>query len=437
MLVSVLLPDAFALAYSQDELANMPAMYGYAVVRWLAMVNFVVLPIAVFYKNRTIRNIAIYFGMLVTILQICFYPQYLLDFTSSAGKGLNSISIISDGVKSFLINPIFRSIWFGAQIVLQMIIPVVLAIQEKHVFNFKDGKEYLHFFLCLPMIVLASIPVYLPQHLFGYTNLIFSRYGVIHFCWVVFMVFEIAGLYFVFRRRDPETKMVVLLVLAFCLIMQYLQMYSAISIKVAKLPFQLCNLGAFLVLLSLVAKSKKLFNFTVVINVIGVLFAVACPDVSNKGLFYFYNMHFILEHTNLLVVPILTLLFGIFPRLDKQALKDCLIGFSIYFVSVWVLGTICNAIASKTGNGFWSANFLFMFDVSKASNLLGDWIKVLFTGFNLGYATIYPYAQFIVYVVFIAICVLLWLAIQLVYKVKDNITLKKSLKHANISEKSD
>ena len=82
-------------------------------------------------------------------------------------------------------------------------------------------------------------------------------------------------------------------------------------------------------------------------------------------------MHFILEHTNVIVVPILALLFGLFPRLDKKALKHYLIGFAIYFVSVWLLGSIFNSIALSTGNGFWSANYLFMFDQATAAEFLG------------------------------------------------------------------
>lgn len=425
MLVSVLLPDAFALCYSADELAAMPARYGYAIVRWFSMVSFVCLPIAVFYKNRTIRNLAIYFGVAVTIAQICFYPQYLADFTSTAGRGLNSISVISDGFKQFLINPVFRSIWFGLILCLQLVVPIVLAIQEKHVFNFKDKKEYLFFFICLPAVILSSTPIYALQHLFGYSDIIFSAYSPIHICWFLFLIVEIVVLYFLFRKQNTETKMVLLFVLSLSLIMQYLQMFSAISINIARLPFQLCNLGSFFILFSLISKNKKLFNFTVIINVIGVLFALISPDLDGKGLFYLYNMHFILEHSNVLVVPMLALLLNIFPRLDKKALCDCLLGFTIYFVCAWALGTMFNAIALKTGNGFYAANYLFMFDSAKAAKLLGDGIVKLFVSFKIGYATFYPVIQLLIYAIFMAICVLLWLAIQLIYKIKDKIAKKK------------
>lgn len=435
MLVSVILPDAFALSYSKEDLASMPARRGYAIVRWFSMVSFVCLPIAVFYKNRTIRNIAIYFGSIMTIVQICFFKEYLADFTSTAGRGLNSISVISENFKQFLINPTFRSVWFGILMCLQLVIPVVLAIQEKHVFEFKNKKEYLYFFITLPCIILSALPIYVLQHLFGHTNLIFEAYGLVHFAWIFFLSGEIVALYFIFRKQSEETKMVLLFVLSLSLIMQYLQMFSAISINIERLPFQLCNLGSFFILISLITKNKHLFNFTVIINVIGVLFALASPDLDGEGLFYLYNMHFMLEHGNVMVIPLLALLFGIFPKLDKTALKDCLIGFTIYFVCVWALGTMFNAIALKTGNGFWKANYLFMFDASKAMKLLGDGIGKLFVSFKIGYGTFYPAIQLIIYAVFMAVCTLLWLAIQLIYKLKD-ISKNKKQKLAVAGEAS-
>ena len=435
MLVSVILPDAFALSYSKEDLASMPARRGYAIVRWFSMVSFVCLPIAVFYKNRTIRNIAIYFGSIMTIVQICFFKEYLTDFTSTAGRGLNSISVISENFKQFLINPTFRSVWFGILMCLQLVIPVVLAIQEKHLYEFKNKKEYLYFFITLPCIILSALPIYVLQHLFGHTNLIFEAYGLVHFAWIFFLSGEIVALYFIFRKQSEETKMVLLFVLSLSLIMQYLQMFSAISINIERLPFQLCNLGSFFILISLITKNKHLFNFTVIINVIGVLFALASPDLDGEGLFYLYNMHFMLEHGNVMVIPLLALLFGIFPKLDKTALKDCLIGFTIYFVCVWALGTMFNAIALKTGNGFWKANYLFMFDASKAMKLLGDGIGKLFVSFKIGYGTFYPAIQLIIYAVFMVVCTLLWLAIQLIYKLKD-ISKNKKQKLAVAGEAS-
>ena len=431
MLLSVLLPDAFKLCYSKEDLVNMECNVAYALVRWFSMVSFVTLPIAVFYKNRTIRNIAIYFGLAITISQVCYLNEYLQDFTSPMGRGLNSIPVISSNFKNFLLNKSFRMIVFGLVVGLQLIIPIVLSIQDKYLFNLKNKKEYLYFFITLPCVIISAVPIYVCQHLFGYTNIIFEPYSLIHFGWFALLICEVVTLYYIFRKKDKDTKMVVLYVLGLSLIMQYLQMFSAISINAARFPFQLCNLGSFFVLLSLITKNKKLFNFTVIINVIGVIFALASPDLDGKGLFYLYNMHFILEHSNVLVIPLLALMFGIFPRLNKSSLKDCLLGFIIYFVCAWFLGTIFNAIEAQFGGtGFWSANYLFMFDSAKATKLLGDWISKLFISFEV---TLYPIIQLVVLSAFLVVCLLLWLLIQLVYKIKD--AKKNNLPHEiNIDE---
>ena len=204
-------------------------------------------------------------------------------------------------------------------------------------------------------------------------------------------------------------------------------MFSAISINIERLPLQLCNIGSFLILFALIFKNRKIFNFTVIVNVVGVLFALAMPDLDGEGLFYLYNMHFILEHTNVIVVPILALLYGLFPRLDRHALKHYFIGFCIYFASVWLLGTMFNAIASSTGNSFWSANYLFMFDQATAMELV-EFLGVLFNpAIKLWHFTFYPVIQLVVFVVFNLICLLVFFSIQLIYKLKDKISNHKKL----------
>ena len=425
--ISIFLPDSFVLCLSSDELGNGKDQ-AFAILRWFNMVNFVVLPIAVFYKNRTIRNIALSFGVIVSLVAIFYYPQFLECFTSSAGRGLNSISTLPESIKNFLINADFRSIVFLITCLLQLLIPLILAINEKHIFNFKNKKEYINYFLVLPFVILSCIPIYVPQYLFGYSNIIFSAFSTPHILWIVGLFVVTTALYFIFKKQDKSIKMVVLFVLALSLFMQYNEMFGAISINLKRLPLQLCNIGAYLILLSLICQSKRLFNFTIIINVVGVLFALAMPDLDDKGLFNLYNMHFILEHSNVLIVPVLALCFQIFPRLDRFALRDCLIGFTIYFIFVLILGTIFNSIALTTGNGFYEANYLFMFDKAEAVGML-PFLSTLFdTTIKIGSLTFYPLIQGVVYAVFILVCLNLYMAIRLIYIIKDKIFLNsKSL----------
>lgn len=425
-LLSILLPNSMLLCYSQEELGTNPVPTGLVIVEWLSKVAFIVLPLAVFTNNKTIRNIAIYFSTIITFIQIIMYPMYLDCFTSEIGRGLNSISVLSVGFKDFLRNPIFRSFIIGIIWLLELSIPVVLAVQEKHIFEFKDKKAYGYFFMTLALIILSVMPIYVPQYLFGYTNLIFEAWSLPHILWLISVIAEIVIIYFALRKKSEPIKMLVLYILALSLLMQYNQMFGAISLNIARLPFQLCNIGSYLILVALITKSKKIFDFTVIVNVVGVIFALAVPDLDGEGLFYLYNMHFILEHTNVLVVPILALLLNIFPRLDKKSFKHFFIGFSIYFVAMLILGTLFNGIANHTGNDFYSANYLFMFDQETASELVPFFGKLFETKINIGTFTFYPVIQPIVYVVFNLICCAIFGIIQLIYYTKDKLIKKEN-----------
>lgn len=426
VIFNIFLPDGFTISLDKEILLG--GMHqGYAILRWLMCLPFVALPIAVFSKNRQFKNIAIYFCVIVTLVSVAFYSKHMQFFTSADGRGLNSVSVFSKGFKQFLLNGTFRGIFFGFLTMLELCIPIMFAIQEKHVFNFKSKADWLSF-LILPFVIISSVPIYVPQYLFGYSNIVFETFGLIHWLWVVCTIILLVSLYFIFRKKGEKVKKVLLFVLSLCLVYQYTQMFGAVSISLKRLPLQLCNLGAYLILFSLITMNRKIFNFTMIINVVGVIFALAMPDLDGEGLFYLYNLHFILEHTNVLIIPVLMLLFGVFPRLDKFALRDCLIGFTVYFISVWALGTAFNAISNATGNGFYSANYMFMFSSETASEIL-PFTKALFDlNFKIGYAVFYPIIQILVYIVFSIVCVALYFAIKFLYYLKDKVVHKQSKK---------
>lgn len=423
--LTIILPDALSLCYDQEILNVLDGEYaGPAILRWLGTLAFIMLPLAIFFKNRIIRNIAIYFCTLMTVISVAFYPTLIEFLTSTTGKGLNSMSIVSEGVKEFLINPVFRSFILGLIWGLELMIPIVLAVQEKHIFNVKSLKEWGYTVLVLIVSILSCMPIYVPQHLFGYSKIIFDAWSIPHILWILFVIAEIIVLYFIFRNKDNEIKRIMLFVLSLSLILQYNQMFGAISIDFERLPFQLCNIGSYLILFALITKSKKLFDFTVIVNVVGVIIALAMPDLDGEGLFYLYNMHFILEHTNVIVVPILALVLGVFPRLDNKTIKHVLIGFSIYFLSVLLLGTIFNGIAVHTGNDIYEANYLFMFSKEKAMEFIEFVGPIFDITLKLGVFTLYPLMQLIIYAVFIAVCMLVYGVIRLIYFTKDKITSK-------------
>lgn len=317
VMLSLLLPDAFVLCLSEEEaLTNSGGWH--AVLRTALAACFVVLPLSAFYKNKTLNNCC-FVVIVVAVIAAVEYPTFMSYFTDPRGRGINSMSVINDNVKAFLLRKDFRTVVFFASVALMLSAAIcsLIAYGEKH--DLKDKEEYM-FLWVFPLIMLLALPIYVPQHIIGYTDMIFKPFSLAHFLWITATVGEIAVLYVILRRKDTQTQNIVLLALSLALLLQFNQLFGAVSISFKRLPLQLCNIGSFLILASLISKNKKIFNFTLIINVAGALFAYAVPDVDGKGIGYLYNMHFILEHTGVVVIPLLCLLLGFIDKTDGSVM---------------------------------------------------------------------------------------------------------------------
>ena len=91
-----------------------------------------------------------------------------------------------------------------------------------------------------------------------------------------------------------------------------------------------------------------------------------------------------------------------------------------------MLGIIANAIATKTGDGFWKANWFFMFDQKTAADLIPFLGNLFNAKITMGMVTIFPVAKLIIYGVFSAVCFLAFGMIQLIYFISGKINKNKA-----------
>lgn len=425
VICTILLPDAFLLSYDAEQVVERtPREIGFAILRWFSALGFAVIPLSVFFDSRRMRSIAFCFCLPVSVASVACAPIYLEYYTSELGRGLRSVSVISEEVKAFLIDPDFRGAVLGIQLALEVCTVLLLVLSTKFDPRPRSGREFLKMVGTLCLCLLCCVPIYVPQHLFGYTDVIFEAWSLPHIVWLCAVAVEIVALTRIFRRREREERRLLCLFLSLCLLLQYCQMFGAISVNLKRLPLQLCNIGAFLILAVLVSENRHLFNFMIIVNVVGVVLALAVPDLAGKGLFYLYNMHYVFEHTNVLVIPVLCLTLGLFDPPDRRTLRDCLVGFSGYFATVLTLGTVFNAIAARTGKSFYSANYMFMFDQKTAAGLIEPLGRLFEWQIRIGeYAVLYPVAQSTVYLTFAALCTLMYFALRLVTRRNDEIVL--------------
>ena len=102
------------------------------------------------------------------------------------------------------------------------------------------------------------MPVYLLQSLFGFTDRYMKPVSMENFAWIFVILSMIAIIYFVFRFKSYEVRYSVLVFIALLLFFHYNSIYL-MDLKASRLPFQLCNLGAYIVLIALLIKKQKFF----------------------------------------------------------------------------------------------------------------------------------------------------------------------------------
>ncbi len=406
--VTIFLPDGLIKSVS-DPSELVGANKWCCVLRIMLAINPVIITIVSFFKSRTFKNIAIYWTLPWTFISIFFYNEYMECFLSPNGRGLYQTRGIPEALKTLMMNETFRGIIFCIQWILVVSICLKLLLIDKHVFKINDYREILRFGIVLILLLIQMMPIYIPQLLAeGFGPFLFERFSPLHFVWIFYLVGKIIVLWLLFRNKSEEDKYLLCIVLALSVMFQYNSMFS-LTINIKRLPLQLCNLASYLMLIALIMKNRFIFNFNFLVNMVGAVIALLVPDVNGRNIFEVWNLHFIYEHTNVVVVPILALLFGLFPKIDKVAYCDAIIGFSGYFVVVLILGIIFNNLAIKLDNSDFEANYLFMFDPEVACGtlpFLKSFIKVSLVIKN---ATIYPLLMLLVYFGYLLIISLVFL----------------------------
>lgn len=404
MFINVLLPDSFVISLSEEELIG-HKNYFEAFIRWFRLVSFLVISISIFYNKKTFNKIAIYFCLPIAIINLVIYFMYLPDITTDNLKGIANIRFFGEGFRSFISNDIFRSSFFGLISLLELVILIYILYKEYKDLKFKNIKEFIIFFITLISLILVIIPIYIPQYLIGYTNIILKTYSFAHLIWVLSLTIIFICLHFIFKKQSYENKFILLLILALSLLIGYNQMFSSINeLTFERMPLQLCNIGSYLILITLLTKNKKLFSFTLIVNVVGALIALSILGVDEKGIGYLWNIHYILEHSGVVIIPLLCLSLGIFPKIEKADIKFVLIGFISYFIIVLGLGTHLNSIYTNTGNDFFEVNYLFMFNKEVASDMIPFAGKLFDLTINIGAHTYYPMIQGAVFFTFLSLC---------------------------------
>ena len=412
--VRMFLPDDFLLvingAYDYSQYFD-STDYLTSFLRWGYQTSLIVLPICAFFpKNKYIKRIIVFYCLPMLVANVLSWDSYMNYFLTREVLNVRfndpfGVGKLSDG---------FRIWQLGIEFILALSIELY-CVSDKKIYKM-NMKEFCNFIGILIPVIIFTIPIYVPQSLFGYGTLKLTGFTLQNYIWILVMVLMTFIIYFIFRFQSKENRYIVCLFFAINLFVLYNNFYIT-GVTISRLPLQLCNLGCYLVLLAMITKSQKLFNFIFVANVAGTIIAIMVPDASSwKGIFSFFDFHFMYEHMMLFILPILMVSLKVFKRPDLKGLKHAIIGFSIYFMFCWICGLYLNSISNQTGV---TVNYFYIFktDVLDALPFLSFTRTVYFTW---GSYTCYPMYQFIIYLLYCLCCVIVYYLSNQLYKIADD-----------------
>lgn len=376
-----------------------------SLLRWGMLFAFVVYPCSAFFKTKTLKNFAMYFCFPVALVSLCCYDTFLEYFTTPSGRAI-------------MTGDVFRHIEFSLELILLLLVPLIMRFCLGEKFDVKNKTEWLNFFVLLPLGLMVTVPVVLPQSLFGFTDMFMLPLSMQNFLWIAVIFGLLIGIYFGFRFKDRETRVMICTFLALFLFLHYNSIYL-MDFKMSRLPFQLCNLGSYLVLIALLIKKQSFFNFVLVANVAGAMIAFCVPDIS-EGMLSFWNIHFYIEHTWVFVVPLLMVALRVMERPKMNAIKHFFIGFSIYFAFCVVAGIIANCFLYIPYHPFYNkVNYFYIFDTTVLSALPVLSFTMKWAVTINGY-TFYPIYMAVIYVLYSVYCLAFFFIFRQLCKMGDD-----------------
>lgn len=392
------------------------------IIHTLARVGFAIgpvsIPFAICFKKTNIARVVSFIVLPFSILSAVLYFQYIKYFTSPLAP-----SVFGEGSRVVLQNYAFRSVWFGLLNLLQTLLAFYVVMKYKGELKFKGKKDVLLFLGIALAFVFTNMPIYTAQHLFhSYSKVILTIAYPGHFLFMAGLIAEAVILYFIFRNKSNEDKYVLFFIMALSLLYQYNTFFKTDGvINASRWPFQLCNIAGAFIIATLLTKSAKMFHFTLVVNTLGAIIAIAiCDSTFNTGIFYCMNIHYMVEHGNVLLVPLLAGILKLFPPLKKSDVKHVIIGFAIYWAFILVIGTIlCSFQTGEPGDFFGGVNYLFMFNRDASVKLIGFVDPLFKASVSIGKAKLYL-VQPVVLIAFEALCTGLFFLFYACFKEKKH-----------------
>ena len=384
---------------------NIPATILSVVLIWFTFSALLSIVMDAFFEARVVRHMALFFGTPVLILDIICFTTYITGVVGSDPYATGDARIPLMAIE----------IGIGLALIASR------AIEDDRK-NLPTHSEIIRCLWVLPCAVVAIMPSYVPWVLVGTaftpSSMMFDEFTFEHRLMLYFSIILPYVIYRCLKDRPEKQKREAMIYISIAFMWAYMRYWTMADFPQPwSWPLHLCNTAMFIIPLCLIFRMKRLFNFTLFINVLGALFAMVIPDVDQvENIMEYYSIHFWLNHFAAFFMPILIIALGLFARPKFKQWVYSLIAFAVYFILVIFLNSYFTAIGHETDYFFLNSDFI----VDK----VGEWAEKIFeitATFKIGDAvcTLRPVYLIVFFVVYVAMSVGVWFIYAVLFKFWD------------------
>ncbi len=370
-----------------------------AILVWFTIASVVIVAMLPFFKYDILKNYAKTFVLFTSLLDIIFLRQLIYSYT---------------GTYEITLCGVFMSIEVAILFCYSLYI-----FLSNHYFKMTK-KQVIEALIALPLVLVLSIPPYMPQLFFGnFGSQALKGLVLYHRIYIYLTIIFLLVMYFGLKRiKDKEYIRMGLLFISLVALISYCYDYDfARFLEPTRWPLHLCNTAMFIIPICLMFKLDKLFYFTLFINVLGAFLAMLIPNYNDTlGFFSPSAVRFWLNHSLAFSMPLLIILLKIYQRPRLREFKYSMIGFLIYFVAILIINAWFYNYNTSVDFFFLNSDFI----VDK----LGTWAehtRDIVWQFTIGGLTFtfYPLYQFLFFLVYVVLGLGMWFLYTWIFGVQD------------------
>ena len=289
-----------------------------------------------------------------------------------------------------------------------------ISIKGEKFNNYNAIRSALIFFGMMAI----SLPHWVPQALFGEGNdaIVIDNFTLYHRLFIYGAVVFFVIVHVLLSKAQYEQRRYALIYISTATMISFCYEYDfSTFIHPTSWPLHLCHTAMFILPLVLMFKIDKLYYFTIFINVFGAFLAMIMPDTVEPWLSS-STLHFWSNHYIAMIMPLLVMSLGIFPRPKIKQFWYSLIAFFGYYVFI----LFANAWLTNYDAG---VDFFFV-NSDFVAEKLGQWaedlrkITATFYYKDLKFV-LYPVYQALYFVVYVILSFAMWFVYEQAFEISD------------------